>query len=45
MNDSNQIYIVREVETKSKYYNKYGFELACEVSLNTIKVCLNNITI
>ena len=43
MNDSNQIYIVREVETKSKYYNKYGFELARENSLNTIKETLYKI--
>jgi hypothetical protein len=37
MNDSNQIYIVHEVDSLNKYYNKYGFELASEVSLNTIK--------
>ena len=43
MNDSNQIYIVHEVDSQSKYYNKYGFELASEVSLNTIKETLYKI--
>ena len=37
MNDSNIIYIVNEVESQSKYNNKYGFEIATEESLNNIR--------
>lgn len=37
MNDSNIIYIVNEVESQSKYNNKYGFEMATEESLNNIR--------
>jgi len=40
MNDSNTIYIVNEIETQSKYYNKYGFELANEETLNSIRSSL-----
>ena len=37
MNDSNIIYVVNEVESQSKYNNKYGFEMATEESLNNIR--------
>lgn len=37
MNDSNIIYIVNEVESQSKYNNKYGFEMATEELLNNIR--------
>ena len=37
MNDSDVIYIVHELEDKSKYYKKYGFELATVDALNNIK--------
>ena len=46
MNDSNVIYIVHEISSQSKYYNKYGFEMATEESLNNIRSSLfkiNNI--
>jgi hypothetical protein len=36
-NDSNIIYIVNEVESQSKYNNKYGFEMATEDLLNNIR--------
>ena len=36
-NDSNIIYIVNEVESQSKYNNKYGFEMATEELLNNIR--------
>ena len=37
MNDSNVIYILHELESKSKYFNKYGFELSTENVLNNIQ--------
>ena len=37
VNDSNIVYIVHELPSQSKYYNKYGFEMACVDSLNHIK--------
>jgi hypothetical protein len=37
MNDTNLIYIVHEIPSQSKYYNKYGFEMATEESLNNIR--------
>jgi len=37
VNDSNIVYIVHELPSQSKYYNKYGFEMACVDSLNFIK--------
>jgi hypothetical protein len=37
MNDTNIIYIIREIPSQSKYYNKYGFEMATEESLNNIR--------
>jgi hypothetical protein len=37
MNDSNKFYIVHEIETQSKYNNKYGYELSREETLNTIR--------
>lgn len=37
VNDSNIVYIVHELPCQSKYYNKYGFEIACSDSLNHIK--------
>ncbi len=37
VNDSNIVYIVHELPSQSKYYNKYGFEIACIESLNHIK--------
>ena len=40
MNDSNKIYIIREIESHSKYCNKYGYELATEESLNSIRTTL-----
>ena len=43
MNDSNVTYIIHELQSQSKYYNKYGFELATEESLNTIKSTLYKI--
>ena len=43
MNDSNITYIVYELQSQSKYYNKYGFELATEESLNNIKSSLYKI--
>ena len=43
MNDSNVIYIVHEIPAQSKYYNKYGFEMATEESLNTIRNSLYKI--
>jgi hypothetical protein len=38
MNDSNKFYIVHEIQSQSKYNNKYGYELSTEESLNTIKI-------
>jgi hypothetical protein len=36
MNDTNIIYIVKEVEGQSKYVSKYGFEIATKEMLKTI---------
>jgi hypothetical protein len=43
MNDSNIIYIVYEISSQNKYNNKYGFELATEDSLNSIRSSLYKI--
>lgn len=46
VNDSNIVYIVHELQCQSKYYNKYGFEIACDDSLNNIKTThyqINNV--
>ena len=37
MNDTNIIYIINELPTQSKYYNKYGFEIATEEKILNIK--------
>ena len=37
MNDSNIIYIVYEIQSNSKYFNKYGYELGTNESINKIK--------
>ena len=38
MNDSDMIYIVRETQSQSKYYNKYGFEMATKETLDNITI-------
>ena len=43
MNDSDIIYIIREIPSQSKYSNKYGFEMATEESLNNIRSSLYKI--
>jgi hypothetical protein len=43
MNDSDIIYIIREISCQSKYSNKYGFEMATEESLNNIRSSLYKI--
>ena len=43
MNDTNIIYIVHEIPAQSKYYNKYGFEMANDESLNNIRSTLYKI--
>ena len=43
MNDSNVTYIIHELQSQSKYYKKYGFELATDESLNNIKASLYKI--
>jgi hypothetical protein len=43
MNDTNVIYIVDEVSVQSKYYNKYGFEMATDETLNNIRTTLYKI--
>jgi hypothetical protein len=43
MNDSDMIYIVRENQSQSKYYNKYGFELATKETLDNIRSSLYKI--
>ena len=40
MNNTNIVYIVHELSIDSKYYNKYGFELATEDSINKIRSSL-----
>jgi hypothetical protein len=37
MNDTNIIYCVNEIQSKSKYYNKYGFEVVDNEYLNNIR--------
>jgi hypothetical protein len=43
MNDTNVIYIFHELDAQSKYYKKYGFELATTDALNNIKNTLYRI--
>ncbi len=43
MNDTNVVYIVHEIPAQSKYYNKYGFEIANDESLNNIRSTLYKI--
>jgi len=43
MNDTNIIYIVREIPSQSKYNNKYGFEMATEETIDNIKKSLYKI--
>lgn len=43
MNDSNMIYIIREIPSQSKYYNKYGFEMATNETLDNIRSSLYKI--
>jgi hypothetical protein len=40
MNDSNVTYIIHEIPSQSKYYNKYGFEMASEETVNNIRSTL-----
>jgi hypothetical protein len=40
MNDSDVIYIVRELQTPGKYHKKYGFELSSGETLSTIRTSL-----
>ena len=44
MNDSNVTYIIHDLQSQSKYYNKFGFEIATEESLITIKSSLYKIS-
>ena len=37
MNDSNIIYVVHDIQSQTKYFNKYGYELATEEQLNKIR--------
>jgi len=37
MNDSNDIYIINEIDVNTKYNKKYGFELASDETLNEIR--------
>jgi hypothetical protein len=37
MNDTDIIYIVYEIQSNSKYFNKYGYELGTEEKINKIK--------
>jgi hypothetical protein len=37
MNDSDDIYIINEIQVNTKYNNKYGFELATTETLNEIR--------
>jgi hypothetical protein len=37
MNDTDIIYIVYEIQSNSKYFNKYGYVLATEEKINKIK--------
>ena len=40
MNDTEPIYIIKELENESKYSKKYGFEIANENSLEQIRTTL-----
>jgi len=44
VNDSKDIFIVQEIYTQSKYFNKYGFKLANECEVNEMKSSLYKIT-
>jgi hypothetical protein len=37
MNDSDKIYIVHEIQSQSKYNNKYGYEMATNESISNIR--------
>ena len=37
MNDSDKIYIVHEIQSQSKYNNKYGYEMGTNESINNIR--------
>lgn len=37
MNDSDKIYIVHEIQSQSKYNNKYGYEMGTNESISNIK--------
>jgi hypothetical protein len=37
MNDSDTVYIVHEIQSQSKYNNKYGFELGTNETINNIR--------
>jgi hypothetical protein len=43
MNDTSPIYIIREHEFQSKYYKKYSFEIANNISLENIRTSLYKI--
>jgi len=43
MNDTKPIYIIREIESQSKYSKKYGFEIANNNSLENIRTTLYKI--
>ena len=43
MNDTDVVYIVKEVPAQSKYVFKYGFEIATKESLESIKESLYKI--
>jgi len=45
LNDSNTIYVIHELKSQNKYYNKYGFELATEEILNNIRTTLYKLDI
>ena len=37
MNDSDKIYIVHEIQSQSKYNNKYGYEMGTNESISNIR--------
>jgi hypothetical protein len=37
MNDSNEIYIVHEIQSQSKYNNKYGYQMGTNESISNIR--------
>lgn len=45
MNDSEPVYIIREVENKSKYNKNYGFEIANQTSIEQIRTTLYKLEI